>query len=184
MKLFTFATPSILLFLGSITATPATVVAQANNVNNNVGGVIAALRGHSHGSIEESSPPGSSVCTYAPNYGCYPNTPTPGWPRCCNNKDTCAKENGAGKSPPCQTKACAGTTTPVAGSWCFRARQVCCSSSKKINQYSSFCTYYGFKQPRFVATFEEEMMMMQEEGMITANEYSIDCRTCGSGKCA
>ena len=37
---------------------------------------------------------------------------------------------------------------------------------------------------RFVATFEEEMMMMQEEGMITANEYSIDCRTCGSGKCA
>jgi hypothetical protein len=99
------------------------------------------------------------------------------------NKDTCAKEFGAGKTPPCQTKACAGTT-PVAGSWCFHARQVCCSSSKKINQYSSFCAYYGFKQPRFVATFEEEMMMMQEEGMITANEYSIDCRTCGSGKCA
>ena len=84
MKLFTFATPSILLFLGSITATPATVIAQANNVNNNVGGVMAALRGHSHGSIEESSPPGSSVCTYAPNYGCYPNTPARGWPRCCN----------------------------------------------------------------------------------------------------
>lgn len=166
---------------------PITVIAQANDdVNNNVG-VIAALSGHSYGSIEMSPPaPGSSVCTYAPNYGCYPNTPTPGWPRCCNNKDTCAKEYGAGKTPPCQTKACASTTDPVAGSWCLRAKQVCCSSSKKISNFSSFCTYYGFKQPRFVAAFEEEeeMMMMYVEGMITADEYSIDCRTCGNEKCA
>ena len=75
-KLFTFATPSILLFLGSITATPATVIAQANNDNNNVG-VVAALRGHSHGSIEESARPGSNVCSYAPDYYCYPNTLRP-----------------------------------------------------------------------------------------------------------
>jgi len=186
MKLFTFATSSV--FLGSIiaTTTPAAVIAQVDDVVNNVG-VIAALRGqHGSGIEKRPLPPGSSVCTYAPNYACYPNTPAPGWPRCCNNKDTCAKEYGAGKTPPCQTKACAGTTAPPAGSWCLRAKQVCCSSSKKISNFGSFCTYYGFKQPRsfVVASFEEEMMMMQEEGMITADEYSIDCRTCGNGKCA
>ena len=191
MKLFTFATSSV--FLGCIiiaTTAPAAVIAQADDVVVNGVGVIAALRGRgSSGIIEKTRPPppGSSVCTYAPDYACYPNTPAPGWPRCCNNKDTCAKEYGAGTTPPCQTKACAGTTAPPAGSWCLRAKQVCCSSSKKISNFGSFCTYYGFKQPRsFVASFEEEMMMMmmQEEGMITADEYSIDCRTCGNGKCA
>ena len=96
MKLFTFATSSV--FLGCIiiaTTAPAAVIAQADDVVVNGVGVIAALRGRgSSGIIEKTRPPppGSSVCTYAPNYACYPNTPAPGWPRCCNDKDTCAKE--------------------------------------------------------------------------------------------
>jgi hypothetical protein len=64
----------------------------------------------------------------------------------------------------------------------LQKRGVGVSVPDRYAAHMSFCLYYDFKMPRFVATFEEEMMM-QEEGMITADQYSIDCNTCGHGKC-
>jgi hypothetical protein len=133
---------------------------------------------------------------YAPthtNYACYPNTPRPGFGRVVVIIRIPARRSMArGKTPPCQTKACAGTTAPPGGELVspFQTGLTAHRARRLVDSVHSVRIFYGFIQPRsFVASFEEEMMMMmmmmmQEEGMITADEYSIDCRTCGNGKCA
>ncbi len=67
---------------------------------------------------------------------------------------------------------CRGGYPYESGSFCFTARQQCCSSVKKYDMWESFCLYYGLPYP-------DEL-----SGSITPWTFStIDCAMCGSTKC-
>ncbi|KAL3815770.1 hypothetical protein ACHAXA_008820 [Cyclostephanos tholiformis] len=68
---------------------------------------------------------------------------------------------------------CRGGYPYDSGTFCFDARQQCCSSVKKYDQWESFCRYYGLPDPAELS------------GSITPWLFnSVDCTMCGSAKCA
>jgi len=62
------------------------------------------------------------------------------------------------------------------GSFCYIARQQCCSSVKKYDQWQTFCEYYGLPYPGGELS----------QGIIpwTFLSNDVDCTMCGSSQCA
>lgn len=80
-----------------------------------------------------------------------------------DGKYQCSKDKMIGPFPP--------------GSFCFKARQDCCSSQRKYEKWMSFCTYYGLPKPDYVLP----------QGIIAPQTFTsvdiIDCNMCGYAKC-
>jgi hypothetical protein len=68
---------------------------------------------------------------------------------------------------------CAGDGPYDSGSFCFTARQQCCSSVKKYNEWPAFCKYYGFDYPPSGLS----------QIIIPSTFLSVDCTICGTSKC-
>ncbi len=67
---------------------------------------------------------------------------------------------------------CRGGYPYESGSFCFKARQQCCSSVKKYDTWESFCLYYGLPDPAELSG-----------GIAPWIFATVDCTMCGSKKC-
>ena len=67
---------------------------------------------------------------------------------------------------------CRGGYPYESGSFCFNARQRCCSSAKKYETWESFCIYYGLPDPAEISG-----------GIAPWSFATVDCTMCGSNKC-
>jgi hypothetical protein len=68
---------------------------------------------------------------------------------------------------------CAGGGPYESGSFCYTARQQCCSSVKKYDAWQAFCKYYGFDYPP-IGLFQI---------IVPSTFLSVDCTMCGTSKC-
>ena len=68
---------------------------------------------------------------------------------------------------------CAGGGPYDSGSFCYTARQQCCSSQKKYDHSMLFCEYYGFDYPPSGLP----------RSIIPSTFLSVDCTMCGTSKC-
>ncbi len=69
---------------------------------------------------------------------------------------------------------CAGGGPYDSGSFCYTARQQCCSSQKKYDQWSLFCEFYDFDYPPSGLS----------HSIIPSTFLAVDCTMCGTSKCA
>jgi hypothetical protein len=67
---------------------------------------------------------------------------------------------------------CRGGYPYASGTFCFKARQQCCSSVKKYDAWENFCLYYGLPYPAELSG-----------GIAPWNFNTVDCTMCGSSKC-
>ena len=70
---------------------------------------------------------------------------------------------------------CRGGGPYDSGSFCYTARQECCSSQKKYDHWPLFCKYYGCDYPPSVLS----------QSIIPSTFLRVvDCNMCGTSKCA
>ena len=70
---------------------------------------------------------------------------------------------------------CGGGGPYDSGSFCYTARQECCSSQKKYDHWPLFCEYYGFDYPP---------SGLSQSIIPSTFLRVVDCTMCGTSKCA
>ena len=64
------------------------------------------------------------------------------------------------------------------GTFCFKARQDCCSSKRKYEHWTPFCIYYGLPKPAMSNVMLDDQ---QQQGTIMVD--ATDCTLCGYQRC-